>query len=111
MILLDTNVLSAQERAITRDANLNTFPSFRPDGRIAFSTKDAETGAKRLVHVSSDGADRIELDLDGAFFARWSPDGAAIALVRGQWPVSAIYRAKADGTGEARVVPQVTVSR
>jgi len=89
--------------ALTADELNNTFPSVRPDGRIAFTSSGAD-GAAAIVHVAADGTDRQRVEGLYTFFARWSPDGRRIAYIAGRWPRSANWVMEADGTGARRIV-------
>lgn len=97
-------VESGEELNITNDTNRNIFPAFRWDGRIGFTVQREGSEVRRIVHVAADGSDRTELRLEGAFFARWSPDGGALALIRGTWPESSIFVARADGRNGVEVI-------
>lgn len=95
--------LEGAELPVTEDENLNTFPSFLPDGRIAFSCKSPD-GEERLVRVTRTGGERTEISPAGPFFGRWSPNGKAIVWIAGPWPRSAIYRMSAEGGAVKKIV-------
>lgn len=92
-----------REAAVTDDDRRNTFPSFLPDGGIAFASKPMD-GPQRLVVAGEGGGERRELGPAGIFFARWSPDGERIAFIAGHWPRSAIYLMRAAGTDIRKIV-------
>jgi tol-pal system beta propeller repeat protein TolB len=93
----------AREWNLTDDPANNIFPSYLADGSIAFSTRPVG-GEPRLVVVDADGDNRRAIGPAGVFFARWSPDGAAIAFIAGRWPTAAIYVMRADGVGVQKIV-------
>lgn len=93
----------SKEWAITEDDANNVFPSFLPNGRIAFTAK-RKGGKETLVTVAADGAGRRQVGGFECSFARWSPDGKRIAFISGEWPKSAIYLMKADGTAIRKIV-------
>ena len=94
---------AGMQDGVTRDTHLNTFPSFLPDGRIAFASRP-QGGPETLVTVDPEGKDRRDLGLE-TFFARWSPDGTRIAFLAGTWPRSTLHVARADGSEARQIVP------
>jgi TolB protein len=96
-------VASGKEHQVTRDEFNNVFPSFLPDGRIGYvSGRPGDVEA--LIVVSPDGSGAMRIGERNVSLARWSPDGRTIALVAGNWPRSAIFVMKADGTGVRAIV-------
>jgi Tol biopolymer transport system component len=93
----------AREWNVTGDNANNIFPSFLADGSIAFSSKKGDRAA-RIVVVDAGGKSRRPLGPAGAFFARWSPDGATVAFIAGRWPKAAIYVMRGDGAGVQKIV-------
>jgi uncharacterized protein (TIGR02246 family) len=75
------------------------FPSWSPNGGKILYDRD-----HTLYTISPEGKDEKVLVRD-AFAGRWSADGKHIAFIRGRWPVSAVYVANADGTGEHALAP------
>jgi Tol biopolymer transport system component len=79
--------------------------SWSPDGRTLLVRSDTETEAD--VYRYDFRAEELELFLEGAFNARWSPDGTAIAFAadRKDDPGDAdIFIADADGSHRRLVV-------
>lgn len=93
----------AREWNLTDDDANNIFPCFLPVGTIAFSSK-APDAEPRLVCIDPDRKNRRAIGPYGPFFARWSPDGASIAFIAGNWPRAAIYVMRSDGVGVRKIV-------
>lgn len=90
------------ERSITDDDSNNFFPCYLPDGRIGFTSAEAMR-PKVINSIGADGSNREIVGPEGAFFARWSPDGRTIAFIAGTWPRSALYLMDADGTNVRKI--------
>ena len=82
------------------DAN-DFYPGWLPDGRISFTTVD-EAGGKRIVAQAVAGGPRETL-VEGAFFARVSPDGRVIAYIQGEFPDSSIYVRSLAGSRAVKI--------
>lgn len=91
------------ERRVTDGTTHNFYPSFIPDGRIAYTLSGQETGG-HLMTIGVDGGVPTKLALPHVSYARWSPDGSTIAFVAGRFPGTAIYLADADGSNVRKVV-------
>lgn len=83
------------------------WPSWSPDGlRIVF------TSDKNIYEIKTDGTKKNKLITEGGF-ARWSPDGKKIAVIRQIWrapqgwpAASALFLIGADGSGEVRLTKE-----
>ena len=94
---------SGAERRITDDELNNTFPSYLPDGGIAYVA--GGKGREQAVVVWREGKSRkVSTGRERTFFARWSPDGKSIACITGGWPHSVIRVLNARGGGSRIVV-------
>ncbi len=97
-------VADRRETQITNDDGNNIYPSFLPDGQIAYHSR-RKNSQDRLLCVNAEGKLTREIALPTkSFFARWSPDGRRIAMIGGAWPKSAIYLMNDDGTGVRKLV-------
>ena len=77
------DLATGSEQRLTDGTGHNYYPSFLPDGRIAFSG-DA-SGERRLMVEAGDGKRFEPLGPPGVTWARWSPDGREILfLVQGR---------------------------
>ena len=100
---------------LTHDQEVNTSPSWSPDGKkIAFmSTRE---GKPEIYVMNANGTDQVRLTkneaLDDFFsirlpdFPSWSPDGKKIAFVSDPRPehrLPEIYVMNADGTNQTRL--------
>ncbi len=74
---------------VTNDDAGHIYPGWLPDGRVTFTVVDRD-GRKRVVAQGRDPAARETL-VEGAFFARVSPDGRALAYILGAFPDASIY--------------------
>lgn len=93
----------SDERAVTDDEANNFFPSYLPDGRIGFTTS-LPMQPKVITTIAPGGSDRHIIGPEGAYYARWSPDGHTVAFIAGSWPRSALYLMNADGTNVRKIV-------
>lgn len=85
---------------ITDGTGHNIFPTFLPDGRIAYSGQP-DGGERRLIVVSKDGKRSEPLGPPGIFIARWSPDGSEVLFLGGGPDKGEVRRMSADSTGVA----------
>jgi Tol biopolymer transport system component len=94
---------SGEARRVTDGEHHNIYPSYLADGRIGYACMEGE-GQTRLMTIGADGTERERVGPEPIFYARWSPDGSAIAFVSGRWPKSAIYVMDADGGNVRKIV-------
>jgi len=80
---------TGKEIALTKNKMNNTFPTFGPRGRISYAANSPDFQSS-LVSVTIGGKDPISFGPENAFFARWSPNGEKVAIIKGQWPHSEI---------------------
>jgi TolB protein len=99
----DVFVLDAASSAVTAltyDEGSEIYPGWMPDGKVTF-TAVAGNGSKRVV-FRAPLSDNRETLVDGAFFARVSPDGRAVAYIAGAFPETSVYVRPIDTAGEPR---------
>jgi len=92
------------ERRLTDDAHLNIFPAFLPDGRVGFSRRFHGSEEKRLVVLDPTTSEEALVGPEGAFYARWSPDGSEVLFIAGAWPEASVYRMNADGSDVRKIL-------
>ncbi|MFQ5348851.1 MAG: hypothetical protein ACE5EG_00245 [Thermoanaerobaculia bacterium] len=93
-----------EERQVTRDSDLNTFPAFLDDRRVTFSKRFEGSGEERLVVLDTESSAQRLVGPEGAFFGRWSPDGSEILFIAGEWPKASVYSMDSDGSGVRKVL-------
>lgn len=91
------------ERRVTRDTQAHEFPSWRGDGNVIFSSTDA-SNKMSIMGVELESGSTISYPLMPGFFARWSPDDSAVAIIAGTYPNSNIYVSSADGKQISKLI-------
>ena len=84
------------ERRVTRDTQAHVFPSWRGDGTVIFSSTDVNHKTS-IAGVELSSGSTESYPLKPGFFARWSPDDKAVAIIAGAYPNSNIYVSSTDG--------------
>ena len=84
---------------LTPGGGYDYYPSWSPDGRIAFTSNRSGTWA--IYVMNGDGSDQ-RLLVDNAAFPAWSPDGKTIAFSSNRDGNGEIYIVNADGSGQIR---------
>ena len=94
-----------KEMKITDDSLHDVYPGWLPDGKTViytFSNPDLSGSENGIAFINNDGNDKQILENnEGSFFARVSPDGKKIAIVKGAWPTSNIFIENIDGSDPA----------
>ncbi|MBV9209780.1 MAG: PD40 domain-containing protein, partial [Acidobacteria bacterium] len=105
------NADGSNMRQLTTDLADDLYPEWSPDGlKIVFqsfrSNIPGRPNSFQQVYVmDADGSNQTPLttDVNGAYFARWSPDGSKIAFLSLRTGNYEIYVMNPDGSNQTRV--------
>ncbi len=94
----------SKPKNVTFNSVNNFFPAWAEGGKTIIFTSNWE-GAKGIYSIKPDGTGfkAINTGFSEVFYARYSLDGAKLAVIAGGWPNSTITIMNADGANPVRV--------
>jgi TolB protein len=99
--IVEMNLQTRGTRQVTKEASINTAPSYSPDGaQIAFESDRG--GTQQIYLMGSDGSNPQRISFGKGRYSTpvWSPDGKWIAFTKNGGGKFAIGVMKPDGSGE-----------